>query len=71
MAGDRLGGALRGGLIAAEKLELDRLGRAGQVADHVLHQLHELDPHRRRLASPPGRERGPSPRIPMSRCHAA
>ena len=29
--------------ILREQLDRDRLGRAGQIADHVLQQLHELD----------------------------
>ena len=58
-------------LIAAEQLELDRLRRAGQVADHVLHQLHELHPHRRRPLLRGHRAPGPSPRTPTAAARAA
>ena len=43
---ERVGGArrlLQRRLVAAEQLDLDRIRIAAQVADHVLHDLHELD----------------------------
>ena len=40
-----------------EELDLDRLRRAGQVAEQVLEDLDELDPHRGQLRLDPVRIR--------------